>query len=84
MTDAELPVALSALPAGTVARFHDARLDPESLQLLRALGLAASCLLRVCQSGDPCIVQIRSARIGLSKAVARGILVIPDTTTDAQ
>jgi Fe2+ transport system protein FeoA len=72
------PVPLSVLPAGTVARFHEAHLDLESQQLLRALGLAARCLLRVCRHGDPCIVQVRAARIGLSKAVAQGVFVIPE------
>ena len=75
------PVPLSALPAGSLARFHEAHLDPESQQLLRALGLAGRCLLRVCRHGDPCIVQVRSARIGLSKAVARGVFVIPEAAS---
>jgi Fe2+ transport system protein FeoA len=68
---------LSDLRVGALARFHEARLDPASCNLLRALGLTKSCQLRLCKAGSPCIVQVRSTRIGLSKAVAWGIYVIP-------
>jgi Fe2+ transport system protein FeoA len=70
-------VRLSDLRAGTLARFHEARLDPEAVSLLRALGLTVACQLKLCKAGDPFIVQVRTTRIGLSKAVARGIYVIP-------
>jgi Fe2+ transport system protein FeoA len=46
-------------------------------RFLRALGLTRSCELRVCQNGEPCIVQVRSTRIGLSRDVARQIYVLP-------
>jgi Fe2+ transport system protein FeoA len=47
---------------------------------LRALGLTDRCLLRVCKAGEPCIVQVRQTRIGLSRELARGIFVIPETS----
>lgn len=72
-----LAVRLSDLRAGTVARFHEARLDPEAVSLLRALGLTVACQLKLCKAGEPYIVQVRTTRIGLSKAVARGIYVVP-------
>ena len=75
------PVRLSDLDPGAIARFDEARLDPSACSLLRALGLTKSCVLRLCKTGDPCIVQVRSTRIGLSKAVAGGIYVIPQTHT---
>jgi Fe2+ transport system protein FeoA len=70
-------VRLSDLRAGTFARFQEARLDPDAVSLLRALGLTVACQLKLCKAGDPFIVQVRTTRIGLSKAVARGIYVIP-------
>ena len=70
-------VRLSDLAAGTLARFDEARLDEDACSLLRALGLTARCTLRLSKLGDPCIVQVRGTRIGLSRAVARGIYVIP-------
>ena len=72
-----ISVRLSDLRAGTIARFEEARLDAAACSLLRALGLTKSCTLRLCQTGDPCIVQVRRTRIGLSKAVAGGIYVVP-------
>jgi Fe2+ transport system protein FeoA len=70
-------IPLSDLRPGALARLHEARLDSEACQWLEGLGLTASCQVRVCQHGEPCIVQVRATRIGLSRSVARGIYVIP-------
>jgi len=72
-------VRLSDLAAGRTARFHAARLAPRDCALLRALGVTDSCVLRVCKVGEPCIVQVRTTRIGFSRSVADGILVVPET-----
>jgi Fe2+ transport system protein FeoA len=71
------PVRLSDLEVGRAARFHDSTLDAEARDLLRALGLTAQSVIRLCKRGEPCIVQVRSTRIGISRTVARAILVIP-------
>lgn len=71
------PISLSELAVGAVARFHDDQLDPEARHQLRSLGLTASSQLRLCKKGEPCIVQVRSTRIGISGAVARRIFVVP-------
>lgn len=73
------PIPLSSLREGAVVRFRGAELDPASCDLLRALGLTRECQLTLCKAGEPCIVQVRSTRIGLSGKVADGILVVPDT-----
>lgn len=75
---ASVPVSLAQLSAGTMARVHAAHLASEDCALLRALGLTERCLLRVCKAGEPCIVQVRQTRIGLSRELARGIFVIPE------
>lgn len=72
------PVPLTACATGTIARLHGTSLDPHSCDLLRALGLTRQCQLTLCKVGEPCIVQVRSTRIGLSRAVASGIFVVPD------
>jgi hypothetical protein len=72
------PIPLSQLRAGTSARLHAADLNAEDCAFLRALGLTDRCLLRVCKAGEPCIVQVHATRIGLSREVARGLLVIPE------
>ena len=72
------PIPLSQLRAGSTARMHSAELTSEDCALLKALGMTDRCLLRVCKAGEPCIVQVRATRIGLSKEVARGLFVIPE------
>jgi Fe2+ transport system protein FeoA len=67
-------VPLTAVAAGTLATLDEIRV-PECRALLRSLGLTSSCLLRICQTGDPCIVQVRATRIGLSRAVAQHVYV---------
>ena len=74
----DVPVRLSDLAAGCMVRLHAANLAPHDCALLRALGLTDDCVLRICQVGEPCIVQVRSTRIGLSMAVARDIYVLPE------
>lgn len=71
-------VPLSSCQPGSVVRFIEAHLDPASGNLLRALGITRQCQLKLCKAGEPCIVQVRSTRIGLSRTVANGILVVPD------
>ncbi|TAK10748.1 MAG: ferrous iron transport protein A [Acidobacteria bacterium] len=73
------PVRLCDLEEGCAARFHEASLDAEARDLLRALGLTSSSVVRLCKSGEPCIVQVRATRIGLSKLVAGQIYVIPES-----
>jgi len=71
------PISLTELAVGDVARLHDAGLDPAAWYQLRSLGLTTSSEIRLCKKGEPCIVQVRSTRIGISRAVARHILVVP-------
>ena len=70
-------VPLTTVPVGAVATLHEVT-DLDSRAVLRSLGLTDACVLRLCQVGDPCIVQVRSTRIGLSSAVARCLYVVPE------
>jgi Fe2+ transport system protein FeoA len=72
------PIRLSSLRAGAVVRFRGTDLDADSGNLLRALGLTRECQLTLCKAGEPCIVQVRSTRIGLSRQLASGIFVVPE------
>lgn len=72
------PIRLSELPVGTLARFEEAHLTPQDRAVLGAIGLTERCRLRVSKAGEPFIVQVRSTRIGLSRAVAEGIMVVPE------
>jgi len=42
---------------------------------LNAMGLTDRCELRVCQIGEPCIVQVKSTRLGISRSLAGKIMV---------
>jgi len=70
-------VPLTSVAVGALATLHEVT-DTESRPVLRSLGLTDDCVLRLCQVGDPCIVQVRSTRIGLSNAVARCLYVVPE------
>lgn len=70
-------LCLADLQVGATARLHGARLDPESRSQLRALGLTDGSLLRVCKQGEPCVVQVRATRIGISGRIARQVFVVP-------
>ena len=72
----ELPptVPVLDLAPGTVAVLRHV-LDHQSRALLRSLGLVDGARLRICRLGDPCIIQVGSTRIGLSKVVAQSIYV---------
>lgn len=74
-----VPVRLSQLSAGHTARLHTANLPAQDCALLGALGMTDRCVLRICKVGEPCIVQVQSTRIGLSRSVADGIMVVPET-----
>lgn len=74
------PIPLSQLRAGSTARMHSAELTTDDCALLRALGLTDRCLLRVCKAGEPCIVEVKATRIGLSRTLARGVFVVPEAT----
>lgn len=73
-----MPVPLAQLLPGQLARFVRADLLDEDSQLLSALGLTQRCRFRVAKAGDPWILQVHGTRIGLSRAVAHRILVLPE------
>ena len=68
-------VPLLDLAPGAVAVLRDV-LDHQSRAVLRSLGLTDGARLRICRIGDPCIIQVRSTRIGLSKQVAQSVYVV--------
>jgi Fe2+ transport system protein FeoA len=73
-----VPVPLSQLKTGDRARLHATGLKCDSCDLLNAMGLTDQCEIRVCKQGEPCIVQVRETRLGISGRLAREILVTVD------
>lgn len=74
-------VPLTSLAIGTSARLHTSDLAVEDRDALRALGLTDGATLRVCKQGQPCVVQVRATRIGITRRVAQAIFVHPDAGT---
>jgi Fe2+ transport system protein FeoA len=71
------PVPLTELSVGARAQVHQANVDASTARYLCAIGLTGTCAFRLCKAGEPCIIQVRSTRIGISKHVADRILVVP-------
>lgn len=74
---ARQPIALCDLRVGDSARFARSEVDEATAQFLRIVGLTHASELRLCKNGDPCIIQVRATRIGLSSTVARRVFVVP-------
>jgi Fe2+ transport system protein FeoA len=70
-------VPLCVLRSGSRCRVRCRHMTEEDAELLAAMGLGNECTVRVCQAGDPCIVQVAATRLGLSRAIAQRILVVP-------
>lgn len=83
---APTPVALSTLLPGQQAFVQGAALDSTDAAYLRAMGIRPQALVRMCRTGEPCIVEVRSGgvqscgscccRIGLSRDLADKVLVM--------
>jgi Fe2+ transport system protein FeoA len=71
------PVPLAKLAVGDIARVHQADVETATGRLLSAIGLTRTAQFRVCRRGEPCIVQVRSTRVGIARAIADRILVVP-------
>ena len=75
--DTPQPIRLSDLRLGETARVHQTDVEVNVASFLRAVGLTNPSQLRLCKAGEPCIIQVRSTRIGLSRSVAGKIFVVP-------
>ncbi len=72
--------SLAQLRVGERAVVCEARVTADGAATLRAMGLRPSASVRVCRTGEPCIVEIGSAcgmscRIGLARSLAENVLV---------
>jgi Fe2+ transport system protein FeoA len=66
---------LSELAVGRTARLEHRDLSDGEACLLSAMGLTEGCRMVVRVLGDPCIVEVRTTRIGLAKSVADRLFV---------
>ena len=66
---------LSELGEREEAVVHLTDLDFDERQSLAAMGLHDDVSFRLCQQGQPCIIQVEATRLGLSKEVTSRIMV---------
>jgi len=71
-------VPLSSVRAGQRAEICADGMRCDDCELLNAMGLRDQCRLRVCRAGEPYIVQVATARVGLAKSLAQRIMVRVD------
>jgi len=72
--DPEL-ITLSELDEREEAVVYFTDLECDERQALAAMGLYEDALFRLCQQGQPCIIQVEATRLGLSQEVTSRILV---------
>ena len=66
---------LSELREREEAVVHVTELDFDERQSLAAMGLQDDTSFRLCQQGQPCIIQVEATRLGLSREVTSRIMV---------
>jgi len=66
---------LDELPSGTRAVVHKIDSADDALRRLMAMGLCVGREVQVIRQGNPLIVRLLNARVGLSSRVAKHILV---------
>jgi len=54
---------------------HSADLDLDEREALAAMGLREDVSFRLCQQGQPCIIQVEATRLGLSHELTSRIMV---------
>lgn len=73
---AAAPIPLSAMTAGE-ARIARIDADPSDAARLKALGICLGRRITVVKAGDPLIVRVVGARVGLAARLAATVLVEP-------
>ena len=77
-------VRLAEVPEGSTVRIVDTHLDAHSREHLRSLGVTPTSAVRVCKQGEPCVLQVRTTRIGISGSIARQLLVLLATDDERE
>ena len=70
-------VLLSELPAGAYARVAQVSAHSDDLRRLQALGVCVGRCIQLVKAGDPLIICVVGARVGLSARLAAEVRVTP-------
>jgi Fe2+ transport system protein FeoA len=76
-------VLLSELPAGSYARVAQVSAHSDDLRRLQALGVCVGRSIQLVKAGDPMIISVVGARVGLSARLAAEVRVTPITAEDS-
>jgi Fe2+ transport system protein FeoA len=74
-TPCETP--LSALSAASLAQVVDVVAEADDAVRLKSLGICVGRRIQLVKGGDPLIVRVLGARVGLSARLATGVVVRP-------
>ena len=77
MTTPSIPCRLDQMKAGARCTVENIESDEIAMQRLMAMGLCVGRELEIIRHGNPLIVELLGARIGVSARVARHIIVGP-------
>ena len=70
-------IPLSELESSAVARVEEMQVYSEDATRLRAMGICVGRQVQLMRSGDPMILRVLGARVGLSARLAAGVGVVP-------
>ena len=76
-------VMLSELPAGAYARVAYVSAHSDDLRRLQALGVCVGRRIQLVKTGDPLIISVVGARVGLSTRLAAEVRVTPVAAEDS-
>ena len=71
------PIPLSQLDSSAVARVEELDVYSEDATRLKAMGICVGRQVQLMRSGDPMILRVLGARVGLSARLAAGVGVVP-------
>ena len=77
-SSAPTPCSLAELSAGRVARVLQVDTPGDDSARLKSLGICVGRQVQLMQSGDPLIVRVLGARVGLSRRLAQEVVVEAD------
>ena len=68
---------LSEIDSSVVACVEELQVHAEDATRLRAMGICVGRQVQLMRSGDPMILRVLGARVGLSARLAAGVGVVP-------
>ncbi|MAT71150.1 MAG: hypothetical protein CMJ58_16690 [Planctomycetaceae bacterium] len=77
------PVLLTDVSAGVMARVTEIAGHCEDALRLKALGVCSGRTVQVAAAGDPLIVRVAGARVGVSARLAQQVSVVPQLAPPA-